>query len=193
VKVGLGRDHLFNEEDFDQRLFGRTWKLVGSKLVARSQLISAFSNAPALTFLSAEGILRRNANHMLAEYQENVRIVRALARDYGFLVVHFWQPSLFSSDKKLTAEEAQWLSAETYAPNKKAHDLSLDVIRETAFFEETGVIDLTTCPRSDRRYALRGYQSRDCVGQRRRGGCDDEWLEPELLPLLSAEESPALR
>ena len=46
----------------------------------------------------------------LDNYQANIRVLRNLARAYNFTVIFFWQPSLASGNKPLTAFEEQFRS-----------------------------------------------------------------------------------
>jgi lysophospholipase L1-like esterase len=47
------------------------------------------------------------ANAVVDTYVGNVRLVKALARDYGFQVVFFWQPTIYSK-KILSPDEERW-------------------------------------------------------------------------------------
>lgn len=47
------------------------------------------------------------ATSVVDVYLENVRIVKALAREYGFRAVFFWQPTIYSKNV-LSAEEQRW-------------------------------------------------------------------------------------
>ncbi len=47
------------------------------------------------------------ANEVVDVYLENVRLVNALAREYGFRAVFFWQPTIYTK-KRLSEVEQRW-------------------------------------------------------------------------------------
>jgi hypothetical protein len=57
--------------------------------------------APPLTFISADSAARSTVR----VYVENMRIVEALAKAYGFQAIYVWQPSIHSTPKPLTKYE----------------------------------------------------------------------------------------
>jgi lysophospholipase L1-like esterase len=57
--------------------------------------------APPLTFISADSAARSTVR----VYAENMRIVEALAKTYGFQAIYVWQPSIHATPKPLTKYE----------------------------------------------------------------------------------------
>jgi hypothetical protein len=68
------------------------------------QRLEAFRSRTAPPLISADSAARSETR----VYAENVRIVEALARSYGFQPLYVWEPDLQSTHKPLTAHEA-WL------------------------------------------------------------------------------------
>jgi len=59
------------------------------------------------------------AGAVVDAYMGNVRIVNALARQYGFRAVFFWQPTIFSK-KTLSPDEERWRLTEPRRPGRTA-------------------------------------------------------------------------
>jgi hypothetical protein len=151
IKVALGRKHFF-EAGFQAKLFGkRNWKARIRQIASRSGLFRLFRKPPPLIrsifpFIKDRNTLRLNAESMLAEYEENVRIITALGKEYGFRSFNFWGPSMFNSKKILTSEEKiaqKFLPPDLYDADQLAHDLVAEVAVEKSFFERTKVMDIT--------------------------------------------------
>lgn len=72
------------------------------------------SSAMPRRFLEPEA-----ARAVVDAYMGNVRIVNALARQYGFRAVFFWQPTIFSK-KTLSADEERWRLTAPRRPGRTA-------------------------------------------------------------------------
>lgn len=149
IKVGLGREHFF-ENSFQRQLFAKTnWRTRLQRLANKSRLVALITDRPSpqqalFPFITEQEKLRQNAESMLAEYQENVRVVKALGEKYGFSSIHFWQPSLFNSHKKLTSDEMLRASsyADLYQANQLSHGVVAKAIEDARFFKRAGVVDI---------------------------------------------------
>ena len=150
IKVGLGRKHLY-EVLYQDKLFGKmNWRARASKIANQSLLVSFFTDQPSLIlslfpFIRDRATLRQNAKSMLVEYEENVRLTKALGEAYGFRAMHFWQPSMFNTDKTLTTDETRnkALYNDLYDVNQLVHDIVAKVAEEQSFFERAEVIDIS--------------------------------------------------
>ena len=146
IKVGRGKTHYY-EKEFRQNAFKPQWmslKDLGRQIAFRSHLIWSFQNwrsqkeiLPPLEDNHTK--LRRNAEIMLRNYQENVRLVNALGKEYGFHTRFFWGPSLYNTKKALTQEERS-------RSIKPIFFQVVDIVKDTAdkqgFFNTTNVIDI---------------------------------------------------
>ncbi len=72
--------------------------------------------APAdLSRIDAAGLAR----DVVAAYAENLRLIRVLAREYGFRPVFFWQP-VITTKKSKTGDERRWERDYTHDPASRA-------------------------------------------------------------------------
>lgn len=55
--------------------------------------------------------LQRRAQRMARRYRQNVEFVAKLGKAFEFEAVHFWQPDLFNTNKKLSSQELEILEA----------------------------------------------------------------------------------
>jgi len=78
------------------------------------QVDPATSSSTPRRFLDPEA-----AGAVVDAYLGNVRIVNALARQYGFRAVFFWQPTIFSK-KTLSPDEERWRLTEPRRPGRTA-------------------------------------------------------------------------
>jgi len=62
--------------------------------------------------------LAKLACEVLAVYLANLRLVRVLAREYGFQPLFFWQPVITTKARK-TPDEQRWLNDYTYDPERR--------------------------------------------------------------------------
>jgi lysophospholipase L1-like esterase len=77
-----------------------------SRAAARSRLVSLWRDRrPKPTGIRDRTALEEKMPAVLGNYFGNVELVRALGASYSFESHFFWQPTLFSTAKKLTAEE----------------------------------------------------------------------------------------
>jgi hypothetical protein len=65
------------------------------------------------------------AREVVSVYLANLRLVRVLAREYGFQPLFFWQPVITTKARK-TPDEQRWLNDYTYDPERRR--LLYDVI-----------------------------------------------------------------
>ena len=88
------------------RQFGavRSRDLLG-RLAGRLRLVSLLKSDPRKIGVRDRTALKEKLPAVLDDYFGNVHLVRALAQSYGFEAHFFWQPTLFGTGKKLTAEE----------------------------------------------------------------------------------------
>lgn len=56
---------------------------------------------------------------VIASYQENLQLIRMLAREYGFIPLFFWQP-VITTKKLKTADEQRWERDYTHNPAARA-------------------------------------------------------------------------
>lgn len=154
VKVALGRPQFFTP-DFRAALFRvpllRDYaKGIAVKLAVRSRLLRYLGPSPrhlahmTFPFIEDPDALRANADAMLRNYEGYAGAVRALGEVFGFRSLFFWQASLYSTGKVLTAQE-QSIKAWTddYLPGLRlANEVTARRILEQRFFERTGVIDV---------------------------------------------------
>jgi len=149
IKVGLGRMH-FYAPTFDALLFrkpGPRARLRG--LAGQSRLVQLVTErgqfmARLLPFIGDRAILRKNADRMLSEYRQTLRLARALAREYKFENFHFWQPSLLNTGKTLSAAETAIAesNSELHRLAQLAQDVVDEVMVEQQFFDTTPVADI---------------------------------------------------
>ena len=150
IKAGLGREHFYDLE-FQRQMYGKSnWRTRLQRLSNRSHLAALLTDRSSILhtvfpFITDREQLRRNAESMLSEYAENVRTVKALGREYGFRSLHFWQPSMFSTGKTLTADEmlCDALSTDLCDADQLVHEIVAQLIAEKKFFEHSGVIDIS--------------------------------------------------
>ncbi len=76
--------------------------------------------APALPADLSQIDLADLARQVIATYRENLRLIRALAREYGFRPIFFWQP-VITTKKLKTADEQRWERDYTYNPTARSH------------------------------------------------------------------------
>jgi hypothetical protein len=148
TKVARGDEHLF-EHAFRKSSFRPLrigWTELARQLSYHSNLVwnlygrSRWRETISPPLVEDQATFRRNADAMLGNYKENVLLVRALGKEYGFRTRFFWQPSIYNTGKTLTSEE---LSRSTVPIYQLVHDLVADVAEEQDFFERTGVIDIS--------------------------------------------------
>lgn len=96
------------------------------------------------------------AGAVVDTYLGNVRLVRALAREYGFKAVFFWQPTIYSK-KILSPDEERWRLTGTRRPGRGAPAFAEeyrtfnDVFRERMKTSRVdGLIDLSGIFESER-------------------------------------------
>jgi hypothetical protein len=147
IKAGVGQEHFF-EAGFRQNSFRPARmrrKEVALQLAYRSKLVwhltgyQAFRESLLPQLEQDQETLRRNAESMLRNYEENALLVSALGKEYGFRALHFWQPSIYNTGKTLTSEE---MSRSTSPAAQLVHDIVAEAVDEHRFFERTGIIDL---------------------------------------------------
>jgi len=73
----------------------------GFNQLALVDWIKSKKGSPPLTFISADSAARSTAR----VYAENMRIVEALSKAYGFQAIYVWQPSIHATPKPLTKFE----------------------------------------------------------------------------------------
>lgn len=155
VKVGLGRTHYF-EPSFNALLFEglrirdhltEILRLTASKLRLVGMLSGQTSEEimrGVSPYIEERGRLHENAVNMLENYANYSTLVRNLGKSYGFRTLFFWQPSMFSTKKALTAEEREVLKrAEILIPGDRlAHEVTAEALRGARFFERNEIIDI---------------------------------------------------
>lgn len=148
VKMARGYDHAF-EAAFRQNLFRPArmgWSELGRQLSYRSHIVwnlhgrARWKEALHPPMIEDQAVFRQNANEMLRNYKENVLLIKALGKEYGFHSRFFWQPGMYSTGKTLTSEE---MSRTTSSINQLSYDIFADVAEEQDFFELAGVIDIS--------------------------------------------------
>ncbi len=58
------------------------------------------------------------ARKVMSVYNENLRLIRLLAREYGFCPIFFWQPAI-TTKKSKTADEQRWERDYTHNPGSR--------------------------------------------------------------------------
>jgi lysophospholipase L1-like esterase len=148
IKTARGNDHAF-EGAFRQNLFRPVrmgWRELGRQLSYRSHLVwnvygrAKWEEALLPPIVEDRAAFRRNADVMLRNYEQNVLLVRALGKEYGFHTRFFWQPSMYNTAKTLTSEEK---TRTTSGVNQLSYEVFADLAEEQDFFELTGVIDIS--------------------------------------------------
>ena len=76
---------------------------------------------------------KKLSEQIILNYENHVKIVNALANEYGFNAIFFWQPTLFSKDKLSLDEEI--ILNETTIPKKIYTEVYEKVIYLTSQFE----------------------------------------------------------
>lgn len=144
--VAVGSPHFFAEA-FGDRLF-RSDRMgvreMAAQLASRSQLVALLTGRHRAATWAAPTVedptvMRRNADALLDVYAQRVEVARALGREYGFAVLHYWQAGMYETKKPLTDEERSLRTSDTMAA---VFDVFAAAERERDFFERHGVIDL---------------------------------------------------
>jgi lysophospholipase L1-like esterase len=113
LKAARGNDHAFDAA-FRQNSFRPLrmgWRELARQLSYRSRLVwnlygrEKWKEALVPRLVEDQAMFRRNADAMLRNYMENVLLVRALGKEYGFRTRFFWQTSMYNTGKTLTSEE----------------------------------------------------------------------------------------
>jgi lysophospholipase L1-like esterase len=105
------------------------------------------------------------ARDVIAVYAANLRLVRMLAREYGFRPVFFWQPVITSKTLK-TGDEQRWERDYTQDPASRARLYS-------------AIID-------ERRHCRGLAQAGDAVDL---SGLFDDWVQPVYIDLYHLSEA----
>jgi hypothetical protein len=77
--------------------------LSGAEQLELLEKLHTMMPTPPQEFISADSAARGTASI----YSANVRVVEALAKEYGFTPIYVWQPTLHSTSKPLTPFEAR--------------------------------------------------------------------------------------
>lgn len=102
-----------------------------TKLSSKSKLLSLFKE-PEREYIEDENVITSNALSMIHDYSDNVDFVHKLATTYGFQAFFFWQPDIFSSEKKLTNEERS--VKERYSDLEPGYTISAEAMGKQDFF-----------------------------------------------------------
>jgi hypothetical protein len=126
-------DGLFNEArrraEFNLLLPGRRRDLIAAALMAAAprtlrrlrQLtgLALRGPAPAPPADLSQIDIAALAHDVIAAYAESLRLIRMLAREYGFCPLFFWQPAI-TTKKIKTADEQRWERDYTHNPASRA-------------------------------------------------------------------------
>jgi hypothetical protein len=107
----------------------------------------------------------RLAREVIAAYAANLRLVRLLAREFGFQALFFWQP-VITTKKFQTADEQRW-----------AKDYTSDPVRRRLLYEE--VI-------AERRRHVELVEAADAFDL---SGLFDDWADPVYIDLYHLSEA----
>ncbi len=71
------------------------------------EILRSLEGSPSEARVGRRFLLPDLANAAVDTYLGNVRLVNALAKDYGFRAVFFWQPTIYAKPN-LSEEEQRW-------------------------------------------------------------------------------------
>ncbi len=110
-KAGLPQNEMHREAEFNTLQEKRKSIMVflrSMKTLSTARFISSrFSQDRPVLREDFNGDLQNLADLTVHYYNENIRMANALAKEYGFQVLFYWQPSLFDKPFRTAYEEEQ--------------------------------------------------------------------------------------
>jgi len=100
----LGQNVFFGQSDSRAAMYLGWAAATRFQLLQRIRPFRVTGSLPALAEKKAN-----DAAALVASYAATVQVVQALSREYGFVPVYVWQPSIHATRKRMTSFEAQAL------------------------------------------------------------------------------------
>jgi hypothetical protein len=134
----------------------RAWRALGAVSVEQSALydwLQSLKGRQRPNYVAADSAARS----VVRTYAENVRLVEALAKSYGFEVVYVWQPNVHTTPKSLTPTEDSLmkgiLADDFYRRSREVHlqiprmlDSAMAALVPGRFVDETSLFRGDTLP-----------------------------------------------
>lgn len=103
----------------------------GGRQLAAVEWLQSSLLRPATTFIAAKAVARGT----VGVYRENVRLVEALARSYGFTPIYVWQPNVHATPKPLSPYEeriARQIQSDAFQRRLREVHLAIPALLDSA-------------------------------------------------------------